>query len=519
MSTIHFDGRDHDVRNGETVLEALLRQGAVADYSCRRGSCHTCALRCLEGEVEHTRHIDEGLIRDGHILPCVAIPKSDLKLAPPELERRAIDAEIVGRRECSPLVVELDIAAVRELDFHAGQHVHLLREDGLARPYSFATLPGEDYFFRIHVKRTPDGAMSQWLCDTAQPGTKLRLRGPGGDCFYTSDMKGRPLLLLATGTGAGAMAALARDALMQGHTAPIHLYHGVRHCADLYLHDTLTALAAAHPNFHYIPCITGDAPPTGGVQGRATDAAFGHHPDLHEAEVFLCGLPWMVQEARYRAVLCGVQRTRIHTDPFDYAHPPMPRDAEKLAGLETDPEIWAALENGPKLTRILEDFYTRVYADARLSPFFIGVPKSRAIEKQYEFLAHVFSGETQYLGMNPYNAHHWMVISDDLFDYREALFESVLHLHQVPMELIRRWMAMHELFRAEMVKPTARGLISRGVEQPLHTHVVETLDIASVCDGCEEEIPAGAPVRYQFRIGTLHCANCAQIPIDAANRS
>ena len=57
----------------------------------------------------------------------------------------------------------------------------------------------------------------------------------------------------------------------------------------------------------------------------------------------------------------------------------MPRDAEKLAGLETDPDIWAALENGPKLTRILEDFYTRVYADARLSPFFIGVPQLRQL--------------------------------------------------------------------------------------------------------------------------------------------
>jgi ferredoxin-NADP reductase/ferredoxin/truncated hemoglobin YjbI len=512
MKTIKLRGMNYDVRNGETVLEALLRQGAETDYSCRRGSCHTCALRCLEGEVEHTRHISETLVRDGHILPCVAIPKSDLWLDLPELEHRAIDAEIVGRRECSGNVVELDIAPMRELDFRAGDHVHLLREDGLSRPYSFTTLPGEDYFFRIHVKRTPEGMMSRWLCDDAPAGTRLRLRGPNGDCHYAPEMQSRPLLLLATGTGAGAMAALARDALMQGHDAPILLLHGVRHVADLYLHDTLTALAAAHPHFQYMPCVTGEEPPPGGVRSRVTDAAFGHRPDLHDAEVFLCGLPWMVQEARYRAVLCGAVRGRIHTDPFDYAHPPMPRDAEKLANLKPEPEIWAALENGPKLTRILEDFYAQVYVEVRLSPFFIGIPKSRAIEKQYEFLAHVLSGETQYLGLNPYNAHHWMVISDDLFDYREALFESVLHRHQVPAELIQRWMAMHELFRAEIVKPTARGLVSKGVEQPLHTHIVETLDIASVCDGCSEEIPAGAPVRYQYRIGTLHCAACARIP-------
>ena len=511
MSAIRYDGRDYEARTGETVLEALLRQGAIADYSCRRGSCHTCALRCLDGQVEHTRPIDETLVRDGHILPCVAIPRGDLTLGPAELEHRAIEAEIVSRRVCSPDVVELHIAPMRELDFRAGQHVHLLREDGLSRPYSFTTLPGEDYFFGIQVKRIADGQMSRWLCDDAMPGTRLRLRGPDGDCFHDATMKHRPLLLLATGTGAGAMMALARTALAQGHAAPITLFHGARTSADLYLHDTLTALSAAHPTFRYTPCVTGEMPPAGGLHGRVIEAAFGHAPDLGDTEVFLCGLPWMVQEARYRAVLCGAARARIHTDPFDYAHPPMPRDAEKLAGLKPDPELWAALEHGPKLTRILHDFYGRVYADARLSPFFIGVPQSRAIEKQYEFLARVLSGETQYLGLNPYNAHHWMVISDDLFDYREALFESVLRLHRIPPELIRRWMAMHELFRAEIVKPAARGLISRGIEQPLHTHVVEVLDIATVCDGCEAEIPAGAPVRYHFRIGTLHCAACAGI--------
>lgn len=516
MSTIHYDGRNFEALSGETVLEALLRQGAVADYSCRRGSCHTCALRCLEGQVQHTRNIDETLASDGHILPCVAVPLGDLVLGPAQLEHRAIEAEIVARHAYSPDVVELCIAPMRELDFSAGQHVYLLREDGLSRPYSFACLPGEDYFFRIQIKRVADGAMSQWLCDEAMPGTGLKLRGPNGDCHYSGEMKQRPLLLLATGTGAGAMMALARDALAQGHEATIRLFYGARTCADLYLHDALVALADTHPNFHYTPCITSEQPPPGGLHGRITDAAFGHAPDLHEAEVFLCGLPWMVQEARYRAVLCGASRAHIHTDPFDYAHPPMPRDAEKLAGLKPEPELWAALENGPKLTRILEDFYERVYVDARLSPFFTGIPKSRAIEKQYEFLARVISGETQYLGLSPYNAHHWMVISDDLFDYREALFESILRLHQLPPELIRRWMAMHELFRAEIVKPAARGQISRGIEQPLHTHVVETLDIATVCDSCEAEIPAGAPVRYHFRIGTLHCAACAGISSETA---
>ena len=62
----------------------------------------------------------------------------------------------------------------------------------------------------------------------------------------------------------------------------------------------------------------------------------------------------------------------------------------------------------------------------------------------------------------------------------------------------------------------ARGMVIQGVEQPLHTHSVEMLDIDTVCDSCGEEIPAGTPARYHYRVGSLHCARCARIPTGGA---
>ena len=85
-----------------------------------------------------------------------------------------------------------------------------------------------------------------------------------------------------------------------------------------------------------------------------------------------------------------------------------------------------------------------------------------------------------------------------------------------PPHLARRWIALHELFRTDMVKPAARGMVIQGVEQPLHTHSVEMLDIDTVCDSCGEEIPAGTPARYHYRVGSLHCARCARIPTGGA---
>ncbi|NCT67806.1 MAG: 2Fe-2S iron-sulfur cluster binding domain-containing protein [Rhodanobacteraceae bacterium] len=515
MPSIEYQGKRYGAEPGESVLEALLRQGAVVSHSCRKGSCHACVLKRERGEVRHSRDIDPSLARDGHILSCVAIPQGDVVLAAADMAHRSIAAEVVHRRPLAEDVVELGIAPAQDIDFLAGQHVQVLRADELSRPYSIASVPGEDYYFRIQVRRVADGAMSRWLCDEVQPGQKLALRRPLGDCCYRPSMRERPLLLLATGTGVGALAALARQALGDGHAAPVTLYHGARRMADLYLHAELHELQRRHPHFRYVPCLTREAAPAGVRAGRVTEAALADHPDLQPFEVFLCGLPAMVQEARYRAILAGAQRARIHADPFEFAHPPAPRDAEKIAAIAADPALWAALEQGPGLSRILATFYDRVYEDARLSPFFQGVAKPFVIQKQYEFLAKLFSGETGYFGLNPYNAHHWMVISDELFDYREALFETVLHEYGLDRPLIRRWMALQELFRAEIVKPAARGIISEGTEHPLRTHVVECLDIEAVCDGCGQAIPARAPSRYHYRVGHLHCADCAGIELSA----
>jgi ferredoxin-NADP reductase len=72
-----------DVRRGETLLDALERQGYAPDVSCRAGDCGVCRLRLLSGSVR-----DPGIALSraeraaGYILPCVAQPDGDLALAP-----------------------------------------------------------------------------------------------------------------------------------------------------------------------------------------------------------------------------------------------------------------------------------------------------------------------------------------------------------------------------------------------------------------------------------------------------
>jgi ferredoxin-NADP reductase/ferredoxin len=511
-SIIHYHGERYTAAPDETLLEALLRQGAPVAHSCGKGSCHTCVLRLEQGNVTHGKPIDATIGDSGHVLPCVAHAHGETWLAPPEMARISIDAEILSRRELGGGIFEIGLAPLKEMHYAGGQHLQVLRIDGLSRSYSIASLPTDDFMLYIHVRRIATGGMSQWLCEQAAIGEHVNLLAPTGDCHYRADMAQRELLLLATGSGAGAMHAVARDALASGHTGAITLYHGVRSAHELYLQQALLELSQRHANFRYVPCLSGKRGadwPDDVFAGRVTAAAFAANADLANTEVFLCGSPLMVEDARCLAVAAGAQRERIHVDPFDRNEPPMPRDSQKVAQFVADTQMWQALEHGPRMRRILETFYEYVYADARLSPFFDGIPRRQVIDKQYGFLADLFSGKREYFGLKPYNAHHWMVISDELFDYREALFERVLREHELPEPLIHRWLALHERFRVEIVKPVARGIILDGKELPLHTHQVDRLDMDTICDGCGEEILAGRPVRYQFRLGTLHCEHCA----------
>lgn len=180
----------------------------------------------------------------------------------------------------------------------------------------------------------------------------------------------------------------------------------------------------------------------------------------------------------------------------------------RLGDLEPKPELWAALDGGWKLTEILTDFYNHVYEDPRLAPFFEGTTKQRAIEKQYSFLHDKFTGSATYFGDRPRNAHHWMVISDELFDHREALMESCLRRAGLAEHLVAEWLATEEVFRKQIVKAAPVPRKIRGVALPLDGHEQLELAIGCLCDGCAQPMNPGDAVQYHVRTGRTYCARC-----------
>jgi truncated hemoglobin YjbI len=182
---------------------------------------------------------------------------------------------------------------------------------------------------------------------------------------------------------------------------------------------------------------------------------------------------------------------------------------QRAGDLDPDPAFWEALEEGRLLRVILEDFYTRVFVDPRLAPFFQRVTKGRAIDKQYEFLRDKISGSRDYFGDRPRNAHHWMVIDDELFDYREELLAECARRAGLAERFVERWRVIDECFRKQIVKAAPIPKKIRGQSLPLEGYESLELSAGALCDGCQQPVGVGASVRYHVRTGATYCLTCA----------
>lgn len=527
MPRLTFEGAVYDCRPQESVLDAFLRQGVVVPFSCRSGICHACLQRCVQGPVPVPAQasLSNALRALGYFLPCKCVPVDDMEIVRASAADLFQPALVRGKEWLANDVCRLLLEPGVVLDYRPGQFVNLRRREGLVRSYSLASVPENEYFLELHVKRMKNGEMSNLICDELRVGDEIELQGPLGQCCYVPGEPDRSLLLLATGTGLAPLVGVLRDALNQGHTGPIHLYHGVRTAAEAYLRETLRALSKKHENFFYTACLSGRRRRAEGfVDGHVQHVALADHGDLAGWRVYLAGLPEMIESATTLAVAAGAQPDDIVSDlhvlkdlrsreraPLAAGSPgePSPAPERGVPDPAPAPEIWAALREGELLLAILTDFYARVYADPRLAPFFRGITRQRSIEKQFLFLRQVFAGEKVYFGDRPRNAHHWMVISDELFDYRERLMETCLREHGLAEPLIKRWIAIEEHYRADIIKSSARSRIVDGVELPVEGFGECTLDVGSLCDGCQREIHPGELVRYHLRLGSTYCAECS----------
>ncbi len=323
MPTIRFEGQDYFCAEDETLLDSLARHGVMLPSSCKAGSCQTCLTRALKGTppAAAQQGIKDTMAAQGYFLACMCKPVEDMEIGLASVSPRYA-AKVLAKDELNASVMRLRMDCPDGFSYRAGQFINLTRaSDDLTRSYSLASVPDDD-FLELQIKRVPDGRMSNWLFDEVGVGDEMAFFGPSGDSFYMAGNPERPLLLAGAGTGLAPLYGILRDALATGHSGPIHLFHASLATAGLYLIDELRALAGAHDNLYYTPCVLHGDAPAGGLQGNIVDIPARELGSLSGYGVYLCGDPPIVNALRQKTFLAGASMQDIHSDPFVFAPAP-----------------------------------------------------------------------------------------------------------------------------------------------------------------------------------------------------
>ena len=301
MPELCVDTRCWPVPSGSNLLDALIGAGIAVPYSCRAGSCHACLVRCLDGQPDDAQ--PQALTIDkreqGWRLACQCRVTGDLRVAVFDPLHDGLPATACAVDWYGD-VLRLRLVPERPMRYQAGQHV-VLWLGGVARPYSLASVPGEDPYLEFHLDCRRAGA----FCDRArqlQVGDGVRLGElRGGALHYDPDWQARPLWLLAAGTGLAPLWGLLREALRQGHAGPIKVLH-VAHAH--YLAEALQALAGEQVSVEL-------------VEGEGFEAALaGLRVASRQTVALVCGAPGRVEQIARRLFIAGVPRNQVFADVF-----------------------------------------------------------------------------------------------------------------------------------------------------------------------------------------------------------
>jgi CDP-4-dehydro-6-deoxyglucose reductase len=323
------DNRIIAVREGETILDAGLREGVKLPFECRNGGCGVCKAALTYGDVELSAYQPEALSpaerAAGQVLLCCATPMSDVEIeytptaALGNLSVRLYEAHVERMHKLAPDVMQvlLRLPEGERLDFYAGQYINILLPDGDKRSFSFATAPHEQALIELHIRLIAGGKFTTHVFAAMKAGDRVRFEGPLGSFFLREDSR-KPIIFVAGSTGFAPVKSMVEHAFHSGLKRSMILYWGVRRPEDLYLADLPRKWAAEHANFRYVPVLS-DAHPEDHWEGRTGlvhEAILSDFPDLSGHQVYACGSAKMVEAAHPAFLAKGMVQDDCFSDAF-----------------------------------------------------------------------------------------------------------------------------------------------------------------------------------------------------------
>ncbi|MDH5735170.1 MAG: CDP-6-deoxy-delta-3,4-glucoseen reductase [Gammaproteobacteria bacterium] len=328
---IQPSGHEFDVETDETVLDAALRQSIDLPYGCRGGACGSCLGMLLSGQVRYEEEpiaLTDELRQTGKALFCMAIPETDLVIGADELEELA-DIQIKNlrcrveqkvRMNHDVIALKLKLAGDERLQYHAGQYIEFILEDGKRRAFSIANAPHKDELIELHIRHVDGGVFTDFLFEEMPDKSLLRIEGPLGS-FYLRENSERPILMVGGGTGFGPIKAMVEHAMYVGLKQPVHIFMGVRALRDLYMKEMVEDWFKENSNIKFVPVLSQSMKEDNwqGETGYVHEAVGRMYEDLSGFDIYLCGPPPMINSAVELFIAKGADRNHMYSDAFEYS--------------------------------------------------------------------------------------------------------------------------------------------------------------------------------------------------------
>lgn len=372
--TVTVNGtREISAQRSDRLLGVLHGAGIGIPAGCGgSGTCGLCRV-IVEGEgAGEAGATERGILsaaerKAGKRLACQTQLRGPCSVTVPEdflSGGGGFDCTVVSNRMMAPLIRELvlDLPAGHAFNFRAGGFMqltapayeldfagmpvdpafreawHMARWDTLkgeaARPvtraYSIASRPEDTaagrVVFNIRLAVPPagreeeiaPGQVSSWLF-ARQPGDVVQVSGPFGE-IHVQDT-GAEMVFIGGGVGMAPLRAMIHEQIAAGTGRKMRYFYGARSVADLFYVKEFDGIAAAHPNFSWMPALSDPAPgdrwtgATGFIHDSVRRAMAGH-PAPEDCEYYLCGPPVMISAVLATLERLGVEPGNIFKDDF-----------------------------------------------------------------------------------------------------------------------------------------------------------------------------------------------------------
>jgi CDP-4-dehydro-6-deoxyglucose reductase len=323
------------VNEGETILDAALRDNRIYPYGCRSGVCGACKCELVSGSVDYGDYEDFALPDDekkqGKVLLCQATALEDVAIDVDEImtgtsiQIKMLPCRVGKLERLAEDVIQLflTLPKTQQFNFIAGQYIDIILKDGQRRSFSIANLPenAAEEGLELHIRHVPDGHFTPRVFDSMKERDLLRFEGPFGTYFLQSEVE-TPIIMVAGGTGFSPVKGLVEQAMQQNPDYQIHLFWGARDIQDLYMNSLAREWAEKYTGFTYTPVLSeSKSDGWSGETGFVHEAVSRSYEDVTGYDIYASGPPIMVDSVRDTLKAKGMDSQRFYFDSFDFAPP------------------------------------------------------------------------------------------------------------------------------------------------------------------------------------------------------